>query len=164
MTPTVIVAASMRGRVSGSAVRELSRRLRRAAQRLGVGREALQTLSVRIVDDAEMSKLHEAHMGLSGPTDVMSFPTSELPGEGAAAGGPLGDVVIDWPAAQRQAQSPQPRDVLEEAISLAVHGLVHLLGHDHGTRTEARAMLRQEQVAARGARLRGLQRPYGGGH
>ena len=162
MTPAVVVAATVRAEVPAAVVRELTRRLRRAAQRLSVSKDALAGLTIRLVDDAEMSRLHLTHMNLSGPTDVMSFPAAELPGESSAAAGPLGDIVIDWPIAVRQAASGAWTDVVDEVTSLAVHGLVHLLGHDHGTRAQARAMLRLERVAARGARLPRLRRPYGG--
>ena len=162
MTPTVTVARSLRGSVPSIVVRELTRRLRRAAQRLSVDTESLSTLAVRIVDDAEMSRLRLTHMNLGGPTDVLSFPAGEMPGDTGAAGGPLGDIVIDWKAVHRQARGPSRDALIDETVGLAVHGLVHLLGHDHGTRAQARAMLRLERVAARGARLPPLRRPYGG--
>jgi probable rRNA maturation factor len=150
MSVAIAIDASVRRRVPRAIVRALSRRLARAAQRLSADPRAL---SVRIVDDAEMAKLHREHMGLAGPTDVLSFP---VPDDLDL----LGDVVIDWDAALRQAAG---RSVLDELTDLGVHGLAHLLGHDHETgRAGARAMLRVEQRACRAAGLPPPRRPYGG--
>ena len=91
------------------------------------------SLSVRIVDDAEMSALHVRFMGEPGPTDVLSFP----------AGDPeawlLGDIALDWEAIARQAAGPHEAQRLHEATVLCVHGLAHLLGHDHATQPPERA-------------------------
>jgi rRNA maturation RNase YbeY len=152
-TLAVALAPAVRRRIPAGIVRGLARRLARAARRLSVDPAAL---SVRIVDDAEMESLHVQHMGLSGPTDVLSFPAP--PGVSV-----LGDVVIDWDAALRQAAA---RPVVDELVDLGVHGLVHLLGCDHEAgRAAARAMLRVEQRACRVAGLPPPRRPYpdGGG-
>lgn len=50
---------------------------------------------------------------------------------------------------------------LDEAAVLAIHGLCHLLGHDHGRPAEARAMHRDERRALRAARTPDVPRPYG---
>jgi probable rRNA maturation factor len=155
----VAVASAVRPRVPTTVSRRVSRALRRAAARLGVDADALAGLAVRIVDDREMARLREAHLQLPGPTDVLSFPASTADDEGE-----LGDIVIDWDAVRRQAGGTSVAALEREAISLAVHALVHLLGHDHGTRPEARAMLRLERRAARAAGLGAVTRPYGGGH
>lgn len=158
MSVAIAIDASVRRRIPRAIVRGLSRRLARAALRLSADPRAL---SVRIVDDAEMTKLHREHMGLPGPTDVLSFPLPPRPtGAGADDLDLLGDVVIDWDAALRQAAG---RSVLDELTDLGVHGLAHLLGHDHETgRADARAMLRVEQRACRAAGLPPPRRPYGG--
>ena len=62
MTPSVAVSAAVRPRVPTTAARLVSRALRRAALRLGVSPEALESLAVRIVDDREMARLHEAQL------------------------------------------------------------------------------------------------------
>ena len=51
--------------------------------------------------------------------------------------------------------------VLDEATVLAIHGLCHLLGHDHGERREGRAMHRRERRGLRAARVADIPRPYG---
>ncbi len=148
----------------------MTRRLASAARRVGV--DPVQHVMVRITDDDEIARLHEDFMGLPGPTDVLSFPSErpeldeDLDPAALAEVGPvdesLGDIVIAWPFAVRQS-SPRgagPAAWQAEIIDLALHGLAHLLGHDHGERAQARAMLRLEQRLARGAQMPPPQRPY----
>jgi probable rRNA maturation factor len=164
VTPRVEIALAGR-RLPSTVVRHIARRVRRAAGRLGIGRERLSSLTIRIVDDRQMSALHQRHMSLAGPTDVLSFPPADLPGPRGTAAvdlAPLGDIVIDWDAVIRQASRGGWTGWTDEAVSLAIHGLVHLLGHDHRTRTEARPMLRIERRASRAAGLPAVVRPYGG--
>ena len=139
--------------------RALVRKLSAAARRVGVALDARVT--VRITDDDEVSELHLSFMGLPGPTDVLSFPADDdplAPGEGTS----LGDIVIGWPFAVRQSaprgSGPQAWEL--EVVDLALHGLAHLLGHDHGTRPQARAMLHLERRLARRAGMPRPQRPY----
>lgn len=112
------------------------------------------SLSVRIVDDAEMSALHVRFMGEPGPTDVLSFP----------AGDPeawlLGDIALDWEAIARQAAGPHEAQRLHEATVLCVHGLAHLLGHDHATAEEGRRMHRLEARLLRQLGVPDVPRPY----
>lgn len=81
-------------------------------------------------------------MDLPGPTDVMSFPMDELrspePGE-AAPRGMLGDIVIcpQFTSAQAPENGREPAEELEY---LLIHGLLHLLGHDHAEPGERAAM------------------------
>ncbi len=75
-------------------------------------------LSVSFVGTDEMADLHQRFMGEPGPTDVLAFPLRE--------DGLLGDVVI-CPA---HAGNNNP-DVSSELRLLVVHGVLHLLGHDH---------------------------------
>ena len=72
----------------------------------------------------------------------------------------LGDIVLDWEVICRQASAATDAARLHEATILSVHGLVHLLGHDHRTRREARDMHRLERVALRALRVPDVPRPY----
>jgi probable rRNA maturation factor len=73
-------------------------------------------MALALVGVAEIRALNLAHRGIDRPTDVLSFP---LDGTGSTAGPrELGDVVI----------CPEHTRDLEEA---AVHGVLHLCGHDH---------------------------------
>ncbi len=114
------------------------------------------TVTVRITSDDEVEQLHQAFMGLPGPTDVLSFP-AEADDEDS-----LGDLVIGWPFAVRQSapRGTGPSAWEAEVVDLALHGLAHLLGHDHGTRPQARMMLRLERRLARRAAMPVPQRPY----
>jgi probable rRNA maturation factor len=99
-------------------------------------------LCIRLVDEAAMATLHEQWMDLPGPTDVMSFPMDELtPGRAGEPSEPgvLGDVVLCPVVAARQAD--QAGHALEEEILLlTTHGILHLLGFDHGEPEEEKEM------------------------
>jgi probable rRNA maturation factor len=117
-------------------------------------------VSLLFVDEAAMSSLHEQFLGLSGPTDVLSFPIEDEPGPtgrspdlgGTGPGSTaeegalmlLGDVVICATVAARNAVE---HDVSfdDEVALLVVHGLLHLLGMDHEVDAEAERMEALEQ-------------------
>jgi len=82
------------------------------------------------VDDAAMRALNYSWRGKDKTTDVLSF--SQVEGFEAPGGGPklLGDVVISMPTAARQALA-RGHSLEEEMARLLVHGILHLLGHDH---------------------------------
>ncbi|MGO4957152.1 rRNA maturation RNase YbeY [Luteococcus sp. Sow4_B9] len=100
-------------------------------------------LSIVLVDEATMSEYHERFMGLPGPTDVLSFPMDELRApsddEEEAPRGLLGDIVLCPQVTERQA-AENGRRPEEEAEYLLVHGLLHLLGHDHAEPDEKAVM------------------------
>ena len=95
-------------------------------------------LGITLVDEARMTVLHVEWMDEPGATDVLSFPMDELraPGEGEQAEpGQLGDIVLCPDFAARQAVE-RGRTLDEELQFLVVHGMLHLLGHDHATQEE----------------------------
>lgn len=125
--------------------------LRREARAL-LGLLALERaeLSVLLTDDAAMRELNLAYRGKDSPTDVLSF--AQFDGLTADADPllPLGDIVISFDTASRQAE------VLGVATharlrTLLIHGLLHILGYDHErSPTEARRMFaRERELAAR---------------
>ena len=99
-------------------------------------------VELTLATDSEMERLNFDHMGERGPTDVLSFPLHEwevsgreshlADDDGVSPPGPLllGDVVIDIDQALRQAADGD-WGVAEEMVLLAIHGTLHLLGHDH---------------------------------
>ena len=99
-------------------------------------------IELTLCGDEEMTHLNFDHMGERGPTDVLAFPLHEwsidmghshLADEdgGMPPGGLLlGDVVIDVDQAVRQATDGGWSPAQEIAL-LAVHGALHLVGHDH---------------------------------
>lgn len=164
------VLPALKGRVGRPLLRVLDRRLRRAARRIGIAGAEIPGIGLTIVDDAEITRLNAAHMGKDRPTDVLSFPARPPGQEGealAAMGVPLGDIVLCWDAVLRQAMArvgsgaDLTSAALDEATVLAIHGLCHLLGHDHGLRGEGRDMHRRERRGLRAARVADIPRPYG---
>lgn len=104
-------------------------------------------LSISLVTEEEIAGLHERYLHEAGPTDVLSFPLDDEAGEDGLR--QLGDVVIAPAIAARN----NPDDPTAELRLLLVHGILHLLGHDHmddGERAEMWA--RQERYS--GVRVR----------
>ncbi len=100
-------------------------------------------LSLEIIGNTRMRRLNREYRERDKTTDVLAFPLRVSPGFRSSL---LGDVVIAYPTAERQA-SAFDHSVDEELISLLIHGVLHLLGYDHeqGDR-EARRMRRKEQA------------------
>ena len=95
-------------------------------------------LSITLVDEDEITKLHIQWMDLPGPTDVLSFPMDELKPFSASDGpGIIGDIVICPQFAAKQAVS---HSTAEEISLLTVHGVLHLLGFDHVEEEEHKVM------------------------
>lgn len=98
-------------------------------------------LSLSFVTEVEMAELHERYLGEEGPTDVLSFPLDEDDEDDVRI---LGDVVI----APAVAEQNNPADPAAELRLLIVHGVLHLLGHDHMEDGEkAKMWTRQERYA-----------------
>jgi probable rRNA maturation factor len=83
-------------------------------------------LSIAFVSDRRIAALNWRHLGHRGPTDVLSFgfapPHPDAPLEG--------DIYIAPGVARRNAAANH-RGAREELIRLVVHGVLHVLGHDH---------------------------------
>lgn len=106
---------------------------------------APRLLSVALVGDAVMSRLHEEFLGIPGPTDVLTF---EIDHDGR--GRPVaGEVVVCVPEARRQAQQ-RGSAVRLELLLYALHGMLHLSGFDDRTDAGYRNMHRKEdEILAR---------------
>ena len=101
-------------------------------------------VSVVIEDDEQLHELNQRFLGIDAPTDVLSFPADELdPDSGLRY---LGDVIISYPRAAEQA-ALAGEAIQDELQLLVVHGVLHLLGHDHGTSTEKEKMWLEQQRA-----------------
>lgn len=102
-------------------------------------------VSLVISDDELLQQLNLAYRGIDAPTDVLSFAAREQSaGAGQFVTAPemlnfLGDVIISFPTAQRQAAAAG-HSVGDELSLLAVHGVLHLLGYDHASPEEEAAM------------------------
>lgn len=107
-------------------------------------------LSITAVTDEEIADLKAAHLGERAVTDVLSFPIEDLvPGEAPTVDqdGPpllLGDVVIAPGYIARQAAVHAVREADELAL-MVVHGVLHLMGWDHVTDSDAEAMEERER-------------------
>jgi probable rRNA maturation factor len=119
---------------------EVRRRAERMLEHLGLGE---RELSVLLTDDRRIHRLNRDYRSKDRPTDVLAFAMGE--GEGPGADELLGDVVISLETAARQAAARR-RAPLDEVTHLLAHGVLHLVGYDHQTDAEHRAMER----AARG--------------
>lgn len=111
-------------------------------------------LSILLSDDARIRVLNRDYRGEDKPTNVLSFPA----GDEGAAGRPrlLGDVVLALETIRREAAA-QSKPLADHLSHLTVHGLLHLLGHDHETETQATAMEAFETEILRGL---GIADPY----
>jgi len=79
-----------------------------------------------------MQRLNREYRGLDYPTDVLAFPA-------ASGDGSVGDIAVNWQAAQRQgAEHGHPP--VAEAVALFAHGLLHLVGFDHDSEAARRRM------------------------
>ena len=121
-----------------------TRLLRRRAQRVLCSLEcAGSELSLSLADDREIAELNRRYRGIAGPTDVLSF--SLLEGDCAEHRGRLlGDVVIGIETAAHQARE-RHRGLDEQVTRLLIHGVLHLLGHDHEQPDAARVMRAEER-------------------
>ena len=104
-------------------------------------------LTIVLTDDAQLHQLNRDYLGVDAPTDVLSFPASETDPETGVSY--LGDVIVSIPRAEAQSQSAgHPLEA--ELQLLVVHGVLHLLGHDHAEpEDKARMWSAQAQVLER---------------
>jgi len=98
------------------------------------------TISVGIVDDAEISTLNEQFLSHEGTTDVLSFDLSDEQGDGAAH---VFELVVNGQMAVRQAARRGHASEAELALYVT-HGLLHQMGFDDLTGEQARKMHQME--------------------
>lgn len=124
--------------------------LRRALAALGGELGAAEReMTLVLVDDGVIAAMNEAHRGVAGPTDVLSYPLHEPDDVGMPVVSALGDVVVSLETAARQARE-HGHATWREVLVLAAHGLLHLLGDDH---PDAAGRARFEAVQARALAL-----------
>jgi probable rRNA maturation factor len=127
--------------------RTLERLARFVLNDLGV--HPLVELSIRLVDVDAMTALHVHFMNEPGPTDVLAFPMDELHDRRDDVESPdapptlLGDVVLCPAIAERQALKAG-HSTEDELYLLCTHGILHLLGYDHGEPAEEREMFGEQ--------------------
>ena len=128
--------------IRGSKV-DVAKLRQRAGKVLAAIGEAGSELSVALVDDSGIRELNARWRGRNEATDVLSF--SQIEGDFADHRGTLlGDVVISVETAAKQAAS-RHRALDDEVTRLLIHGVLHLVGHDHESDCEARRMKAEER-------------------
>ena len=103
-----------------------------------------------LTDDAALQDLNRRFRGQDKPTNVLSFP--------AGAGDSLGDIALAFETCRREAED-QGVAFRDHARHLIVHGLLHLVGHDHEADDEAERM---ERLETRILETLGVADPYAG--
>lgn len=104
-------------------------------------------LTILLTNDDQIQQLNREYLSMDEPTDVLAFPANYMDPDTKALY--LGDVIISYERAVVQAQAGA--HALEHEIELlVVHGILHLLGHDHGESDEkAKMWAAQAEILAR---------------
>jgi probable rRNA maturation factor len=116
--------------------------LRACGDRLEVGSRL--SLCMRLTSDVELRDLNGRFLGVDAPTDVLAFPSDDPQR--------IGDVAISVERAMAQSS-----DGAAELRLLAVHGLLHCLGHDHGEPGPALRMTALTRTLLPGAEIPELE-------
>ena len=111
-------------------------------------------LSIILTNDARLHELNLNYLGVDAPTDVLSFPASETDPETGARY--IGDILISMPRAQEQANAAG-HPLESEVQLLVVHGVLHLLGHDHAQAEEKSRMWKAQAEILAGLGLSTIQ-------
>ncbi|THD13646.1 rRNA maturation RNase YbeY [Pseudofulvimonas gallinarii] len=124
-----------------------------AAALAGARRRAASELSIRLVDADEGRALNRDYRGRDYATNVLSFPVELPPGVRSPL---IGDIVICAPVVAREA-AEQDKRLRDHYAHLTVHGVLHLLGHDHENDADAERMEKLEVRILAGL---GIADPY----
>ena len=138
-------------------VEHLARRSAEAALRAAAAETAdPHSATILLTDDEAVRELNRAWRGQDKATNVLSFPASHPP----AAGEPrhLGDLALAFETVAWEAEA-EGKSLHDHAAHLIVHGILHLLGRDHGNDEEAEEMERVELAALVSL---GIEDPYRG--
>lgn len=127
-----------------------------AAAAAGFAPAAAAELSVLLCDDAAIRTLNRTWRGKDRPTNVLSFPVAAA----GPAGAPrlLGDIAVAFETTRREAVEGD-RPLAAHLSHLIVHGVLHLMAHDHETEADAIAM---EALERRVLEELGYADPYAG--
>jgi probable rRNA maturation factor len=139
-----------RSGVNGRALVATAKRLLAALGERG------SAVSLSLVGDDAIRSLNRDYRGRDRATDVLSFALDVSPPQPVER--LLGDVVISVDTARKQA-AQYDAPLQREIYRLLIHGLLHLMGHDHDAVAERRAMQREERRLADAI---ALPWPYGG--
>ena len=120
-----MIASELRIHVNRGAFTEAPAALLERAVRetLSAEGQSAGEVSLTLLGDDAVRELNKGYLGKDRPTDVISFSLGD-------GGELLGDVYVGVPQARRQA-AELGVDLNEELVRLAIHGVLHVLGHDH---------------------------------
>jgi probable rRNA maturation factor len=110
-------------------------------------------LNIAIIDRMQARELNRQFRGRDYATNVLSFPYEPGPGERTAL---LGDIGLCAPVVAHEA-AEQRKPLRNHYAHLTVHGVLHLLGHDHENERDARRM---EAIERRILATFGIPDPY----
>jgi probable rRNA maturation factor len=111
-------------------------------------------LTIVLTGDNRLHELNRDYLGVDAPTDVLSFPASETDPETGARY--LGDILISLARARAQAEAAG-HPLESEVQLLVVHGVLHLLGHDHAQAGEKTRMWQAQAEILEGLGLGQIQ-------
>ena len=111
-------------------------------------------VSIRIVDEQEITQLNEKYRHKNQVTNVLSFPYQALPGVDIPL---LGDIVVCAKVVEDEAKQ-QDKSAEQHWAHMIIHGTLHLLGYDHINQTDAEQMEELEINILSGL---GFPNPYG---
>ena len=139
--PTVVVADERSDDDSPDVVIDVDRWHQLAVDVL-VDSDVVGELTLTFVDRDDIAELNAEHMSKAGPTDVLSFPMDDevVPGVPTL----LGDIVIS-PAVAATQFAEHAGTLDDELALLVVHGILHVLGHDHAEPDET-VMMREREL------------------
>jgi probable rRNA maturation factor len=112
----------------------------RAAARAALRHQAAAApgeVTIRVTGDEALRALNRDFLALDEPTDVLSFPSAEV--DPATGSRYYGDLAISYPRARDQARAGG-HPIWAELQLLVVHGVLHLLGHDHALAVDKQRM------------------------
>ena len=156
MAEALEVAVSVPSEAWREAVARPERLCRRAARAaFAAAGSGSAEASIVLADDALVRRLNRRYRGLDAPTDVLSFAGGGAP-PGLGLPAMLGDVVLAYDTAAADAAADDRR-LADHLCHLVVHGMLHLLGHDHDTKAAARRMEGLERSVLGGL---GVADPY----
>ncbi|KPK12530.1 MAG: hypothetical protein AMJ68_01210 [Acidithiobacillales bacterium SG8_45] len=115
--------------------------------------DANVSVTIRVVDEVEMTELNQQYRHKPGATNVLSFPFENPPGVETDI---LGDIVVCAPVVEREARE-QDKTLMSHWAHMVVHGVLHLQGYDHETDKQAAEMEQLETGILTGL---GFPAPY----
>ncbi len=110
--------------------------VKRAAEAVFVQQKIKKSaVTILLADDAQVQALNHSYRGKNKPTNVLSFPAGEVE-QGVRQ---LGDIILSYDTLAAEATA-QNKPLKHHLTHLTMHGILHLLGHDHMDEDEAERM------------------------